>query len=61
MLNYERAEAWVRQMKRAEDLAPSTIRHRHGMLARHLDWMIRKHPDTMAANPRRLLKRRFSR
>jgi len=48
-------------MKRAEHLAPSTITHRHGVLAKHLDWMIRKHPDTMAANPRRLLKRRFSR
>lgn len=60
MLNYEWAEAWVRQMKRDQHLAPSTIRHRHGALARCLDWIIRKHPDIMAANPLRLLKRGFS-
>ncbi len=60
MLNYEWAEAWVRQMKRDQHLAPSTIRHRHGALARCLDWMIRKHPDIMVANPLRLLKRGFS-
>lgn len=60
MLNYEWAKAWVRQMKRDQHLAPSTIRHRHGALARCLDWMIRKHPDIMAANPLRLLKRGFS-
>lgn len=60
MLNYEWAEAWVRQMKRDQHLSPSTIRHRHGALARCLDWMIRKHPDIMAANPLRLLKRGFA-
>lgn len=60
MLNYEWAEAWIRQMKRDQHLAPSTIRHRHGALARCLDWIIRKHPDIMAANPLRLLKRGFS-
>ena len=34
MLNYEWAEAWVRQMKRDQHQAPSTNRHRHGALAR---------------------------
>ena len=46
MLNYEWAEAWVRQMKRDQHLAPSTIRHRHGALARCLDWMIRNIPTS---------------
>lgn len=60
VLNYDWAEAWIRSMKRVEHLAPSTIRHRHGALARCFDWMLRKHPDIMAQNPLRLLKRGFS-
>jgi len=60
MLNYDWAEAWVRQMKRTLNLAPSTIRHRHGALARCFDWMVRKHPGIMAQNPLRLLKRGFA-
>jgi len=47
-------------MKREQHLSPSTIRHRHGALARCLDWMMRKHPDIMVANPLRLPKRGFS-
>jgi 2-polyprenyl-3-methyl-5-hydroxy-6-metoxy-1,4-benzoquinol methylase len=50
----------VRTMKRVGNLAPSTIRHRHGALARCFDWMIRKHPEIMAQNPLRLLKRGFA-
>jgi hypothetical protein len=34
MLNYDWAEGWIREMKRTQNLAPSTIRHRHGALAR---------------------------
>lgn len=59
-LNYEWAEGWVCDMKRADHLAPSTIRHRHGALARCFDWMTRKHPEIMAQNPLRLLKRGFA-
>ena len=59
-LNYDWAEGWIRTMKREQNLAPSTIRHRHGALARCFDWMTRKHPDIMAQNPLRLLKRGFS-
>jgi integrase len=59
-LNYEWVEGWVRDMKRNGHLAPSTIRHRHGALARCFDWMIRKHPEIMAQNPLRLLKRGFA-
>lgn len=60
VLNYEWAEAWIREMKRTQHLAPSTIRHRHGALARCFDWMTRKHADIMVQNPLRLLKRGFA-
>ena len=59
-LNYDWAEKWVRDMKRENNLAPSTIRHRHGALARCFDWMLRKHPDILVQNPLRLLKRGFA-
>jgi len=59
-LNYDWAEAWIREMKRVQNLSPSTIRHRHGALARCFDWMLRKHPGVMAQNPLRLLKRGFA-
>jgi integrase len=59
-LNYDWAEAWITRMKRHDYLAPNTIRHRHGALARCFDWMLRKHPDIMAQNPQRLLKRGFA-
>jgi hypothetical protein len=57
VLNYEWAKAWIVEMKRVQQLAPSTIRHRHGALARCFDWMLRKHPEIMVQNPLRLLKR----
>jgi integrase len=60
VLNYDWAEGWVSEMKRHQHLAPSTIRHRHGALARCFDWMLRKHPEIMAQNPLRLLKRGFA-
>jgi integrase len=60
VLNYEWAEAWICDMKRVQRLAPSTIRHRHGALARCFDWMLRKHPEIMVQNPLRLLKRGFA-
>jgi integrase len=47
-------------MKREANLAPTTIRHRHGALARCFDWMTRKHPDVMVQNPLRLLERGFA-
>lgn len=59
-LNYDWAEGWISTMKRERNLSPSTIHHRHGALARCFDWMTRKHPDIMAQNPLRLLKRGFA-
>ncbi|WP_373987826.1 site-specific integrase [Duganella sp. BuS-21] len=60
MLNYDWAEAWITGMKRKDNLAPSTIRHRHGALSRCLDWMVRKHSAILPTNPLRLLKRGFA-
>lgn len=59
-LNYEWAEGWIRHMKRINRLAPGTIRHRLGALARCFDWMLRKHSEIMAQNPLRVLKRGFA-
>jgi integrase len=59
-MNYDWAELWIRQMKRGDNLSPSTIRHRHGALARCLDWIVTKHPHILATNPLRSLKRGFS-
>lgn len=59
-LSYDWAEAWIRQLKRDNNLAPSTIRHRHGALARCLDWMCRKHAEIVTVNPLRQLRRGFA-
>ena len=59
-LNIAWAEAWVRDMKRIANLSPSTIRHRHGALARCLDWMCRSHPELLPQNPLRQLRRGFA-
>lgn len=59
-LTYDWAEAWIASMKRDDNLAPSTIRHRHGALARCFDWMMRRHADILPQNPLRLLKRGFA-
>lgn len=47
-MNFDWANSWIRSMKRKLNLAPSTIRHRHGALARCFDWILRTHPR----NPR---------
>jgi hypothetical protein len=49
-LNYAWAEAWVRDMKRVNHLAPGMIRKRQGALARCFHWITRKHPEIMAQN-----------
>ncbi len=59
-MTYDWADLWIRQLKRGDNLSPSTIRHRHGALARCLDWVVRKHPDVLATNPLRSLRRGFS-
>lgn len=59
-LNYEWVEMWIRKMKHIDNLSPNTIRHRHGALARCIDWVCRRHPQILLANPLRLLKRGFA-
>ena len=59
-VTYPWCEAWIGEMKQVHQLAPSTIRHHVGALARALDWMVRKHPDVLPSNPLRLLPRRYA-
>lgn len=60
-INYGWAEAWVLKMKREENLAPSTIRHYVGSLARGFDWVLRKQPELLpGGNPLRLLPKRYA-
>jgi integrase len=47
-------------MKRVQGLAPSTIRHHVGALARCLDWLGRRHADTFPGNPIRLLPKGYA-
>ncbi|WP_211454546.1 site-specific integrase [Collimonas antrihumi] len=49
-LTYQWCEDWLNRLKRENNLAPSTIRHRVGALKRCFDWMLRKHPDILAYN-----------
>lgn len=58
MLTYEWASDWVRDMKRVDNLAPSTIRHHVGALARCLDHVVRE--GGLAVNPLRQLPRGYS-
>jgi len=53
-LNQDSADGWIQSMKRGANLALSTIRHRHGVLARCLEWMLRKCPEILTQNPLRL-------
>jgi predicted YcjX-like family ATPase len=39
-VNYEWAEQWVAKMKRVDHLAPGTIRHYVGALARCFDYLV---------------------
>ncbi|WP_458068699.1 site-specific integrase [Rhodanobacter sp. BL-MT-08] len=52
------ATAWVSAMKREQNLAPSTIRHHVGALARALDWLA-AHGE-LPFNPLRLLPKGYA-
>ncbi|CAB4122237.1 XerC Integrase [uncultured Caudovirales phage] len=58
-INYDWAENWVVEMK-TRKLAPSTIRHYVGSLARCFDWAGRKEITSLAVNPLRQLPRRYA-
>lgn len=53
------AETWIDRMK-TERLAPSTIRHYVGTLARAFDWALRRESALVATNPFRSLPKRYA-
>lgn len=57
-LSFQWATDWVTALKREQNLAPSTIRHHVGALARALDWLA-AHND-IPSNPLRLLPKGYS-
>ncbi|MDT3671809.1 MAG: tyrosine-type recombinase/integrase [Aromatoleum sp.] len=59
-LDYGWVEKWIGDMKRVQALAPSTIRHHVGALARCLDWLARRHADSFPGNPVRLLPKGYA-
>lgn len=59
-VNYKWVESWLGEMKRVSNLAPSTIRHRIGALARCFDWAITQGVPELAPNPLRLLPKGYS-
>jgi integrase len=60
MIDYRWVEVWIGDMKRVHGLAPSTIRHHVGALARCLDWLARRHPEIFPGNPLRPLPKGYS-
>jgi integrase len=59
-VDYQWAEGWVKSMKRKHVMAPSTIRHYVGALARCFDWVVRSGTPSLATNPLRLLPKRYA-
>ncbi len=59
-VDYAWVESWVRSMKQTQQLAPSSIRHYVGALARCLDWVTRSAGSVFIANPLRQLPRRYA-
>ena len=62
-ITYKWVEAYVRGLKTGKNLSPGTIRKRVGVLARVLDWHLRrtvKDGDQMPSNPFRLLPSGYS-
>jgi len=59
LVNYAWAESWVRDLRDAGG-APSSIRKKVGALARCLDWLVRRSDTMLAANPLRILPKRYS-
>lgn len=57
-VTFEWATAWVTELKRVDNLSPSTIRHRVGALARCLDWVLAH--GGIPVNPLRQLPRSYA-
>lgn len=58
-VNYAWAEGWVRDLQ-VSGGAPSSIRKKVGALARCLDWVVRRADTMLAANPLRMLPKRYA-
>lgn len=59
-VNYAWTEQWVTTMKRRDVMAPSTIRHYVGALARCFDWIVKSGNASLPINPLRLLPKRYA-
>lgn len=57
-LSMEWAHRWVRGMKVNDKLAPGSIRHKVGAVARMLDWCVRM--NWLSVNPLRMLPKRYA-
>src|SRR5262245_36919907 len=59
-VNYQWVESWVTGLKRERNLAPATVRHHVGALARCFDWATRRGIPALAVNPLRQLPKRYA-
>jgi integrase len=57
-ITHQWAQDWVSSMKQVDQLAPSSIRHKVGAVARLLDWCLRQ--EWLLVNPLRLLPKRYA-
>ena len=57
-INMQWAQGWVSAMKQRDKLAPSSIRHKVGAVARLLDWCLRN--ERLNVNPLRMLPKRYA-
>lgn len=57
-INMQWAQGWVSAMKQRDKLAPSSIRHKVGAVARLLDWCLRN--EWLNVNPLRMLPKRYA-
>ncbi|MFM0660104.1 site-specific integrase [Paraburkholderia sediminicola] len=59
-VDYAWTEQWVATMKRRDVMAPSTIRHYVGALARCFDWIVKSGNASLPINPLRILPKRYA-
>jgi integrase len=57
-INIQWAQSWVSDMKQRDKLAPSSIRHKVGAVARLLDWCVRN--EWLIVNPLRSLPKKYA-
>jgi integrase len=57
-VNMAWAQGWISEMKQVDRLAPGSIRHKVGAVARFLDWCVNN--EWLAMNPLRALPKRYA-